>query len=148
MRINLYAQNRNSMVLDGVPLSNFGEGDYMTIKLDGGGASRSHGGDGPQMNQAVAQGGQITVTLLPTSPALGLMYEIRNAQIKAPRMFGVVLTTGVDEMLIASGCAFGELAQFATGGPTMQPRQFVIEALHIKLDISEVETVAGGFIGA
>ena len=146
-RINLYAQNKHAVLVDGVPLSAFAEGDYMQVKLDGGGATRTHGGDGPAMNQTVEQGGQITINLLPTSPALGMMYEIRKSQNKNPRLFSIILTTGVDEMITAGGCAFADLPQFASGGQTMRERQFVFECLSIKLDTSDVEAIAGGLIG-
>lgn len=147
MRVNLYAQNRHVVVVDGIPLSNFAEGDYLQIKLDGGGAIRTHGGDGPVMNITTAQGGKVTVGLCPTSPALGLMYEIFKNQSTSPRMFSVLLVTGVEEVIQASGCAFGEMPQFTTGGPSMQPRQFEIESLQIKLDDSAVEAIGGGLAG-
>ena len=56
MRINLYAQNRHTVVVDGVPLSGFADGDYIEIDVDGNAAQRSMGGDGPSMNISVQQG--------------------------------------------------------------------------------------------
>lgn len=147
MRINLYAQNRHAIIVDGVPLSNFAEGDFLQVKLDGNAASRTQGGDGPGMNISAEQGGQITISLMPTSQALGMLYGLRDQQKRNPRMFSLVLTSGVEELITASGCAFGDLPQFSTGGPTMQPRQFMLECLEIKLDTSGVETIAGGFVG-
>ena len=147
MRISLYAQNRHTVVVDGVPLSGFAEGDYMEVELEGNAAVRSTGGDGPSMNLSVAQGGKISIGLLPTSPALGLMYGIRDSQAMTPRLFSIALMTGVEEVVVAAGCAFAKLPAFSTGGPTMQPRKFDFECLEIKLDTSGVEAVAGGFFG-
>lgn len=148
MRINLYAQNRHVLIVDGVPLAGFAEGDHIRVKLDGNAAQRTQGGDGPSMNITTEQGGMISIGLLPTSPALGTLYEIRDAQKRNPRMFSVVLLTGVEEVINAAGCAFGDLPEFQTGGPSQQPRQFNLECLEIKLDTSAVEAIAGGFAGA
>jgi hypothetical protein len=147
MRINLYAQNRHVVIVDGLPLGGFAEGDYIQVKVDGNAAARSLGGDGPAMNLSVAQGGQVTLGLMPTSPVLGELYAIRDAQSLSPRMFSIVVMTGVQEVINCAGCAFGDLAQFQTGGDKMQPRQFVFECLKVTLDSSAVESIAGGFIG-
>lgn len=147
MRVNLYAQQRHVIVLDGIPCSGFAEGDHLQVKLDGNAAARTMGGDGPAMNLSVAQGGAFQLSLMPTSPVLGVLYALRDEQQGNPRLFSLVLMTGVEEVIQASGCAFGDLAQFSTGGPTMQPRQFDIQALEIKLDTSAVEAIAGGFLG-
>ena len=118
------------------------------MKVDGNAAARTQGGDGPSMNLSTAQGGTITVNLLPTSPALGVLYSIRDAQRVNPRMFSIVLMTGVEEVIKGAGCAFGDTPQFQSGGPTMQGRQFVFECLEIQLDTSAIESVVGGFVGA
>jgi len=147
MRINLYAQGRHVLIIDGVPCTGFAEGDHIQVKLDGNAANRSQGGDGPAMNLSVAQGGKFTCSLQPTSPVLGILYALRDEQMSNPRLFSLVLMTGVEEVITATGCAFGDLAQFVTGGPTMQPRQFDIEALEIVLDTAAVEAIAGGLLG-
>lgn len=147
MRTNIYMQARHSLVVDGVPVVGFAEGDFLQVKLDGNAAQRTQGGDGPAMNLSVEQGGNLTLSLLPTSPALGVLYGIREAQKLNPRLFSVVLMSGVEEVITAGGCAFGDLPQFQTGGPTMQPRQFSIEALKISLDTSGVEAIGGGALG-
>ena len=144
---NIYLQQRHTVILDGVPIQGFAEGDWMGIKLEGAGASRSKGGDGPAMNVTTDQGGQITVTLNPTSPALGFFYGLRDAQKISPRFFSIIVMSGVGEVLMASGCAMGELAQIKSGGPTMQGREFVFECLKINMDTSVLEAAAGGFIG-
>ena len=147
MRINLYAQNLHVVIFDGVPISNFADGDFLQVKVDGNAATRTQGGDGPAMNISTAQGGQLTLQIQPTSPALGTLVAKRDQQQNNPRLFTVQLVTGVDEVIFASGCAFGELPQWQTGGPAMSARQFVIESLRIQLDPSGVEAVAGGILG-
>jgi len=146
-RINLYAQNRHTLVVDGTPITGFADGDWLAVKVDGNVAERTQGGDGPSMNISVPQGGIITVNLLPTSPALGILYSIRDAQQLTPRLFSIVLISGVEEIIQAGGCAFGELPEFQTGGPTMKGRSFPFECSQIKLDSSGVEAVAGGLLG-
>ena len=90
MRISLYQQSLNAVVVAGIPLSGFAEGDWMAIELDGNAAERTQGGDGPSMNLSVPQGGKITISLVPTSPALGPLYSIRNLQALSPTLFGIV----------------------------------------------------------
>ena len=136
------------MVLAGVPMSGFGEGDWIEIKLDGNAAQRSMGGDGPSMNLSVPQGGKITIGLLPTSPVIGAMYEIRNLQSANPSMFTLSLMTGTEEIITAAGCAFGDLQQFVTGGEKMQTRKFDMECLQISLDVASVESILGDVAGS
>lgn len=135
-RINLYAQNRHTLVIDGVSISGFGEGDFMTIKLDGNAASRSMGADGPSMSISAPGGASIKVSLQPTSPVIGTLYALRTQQRENPRLFNMVLVSGVDELINAGRCAFGDLSQFSTGGDKMQPREFNIEALDFIMDES------------
>ena len=146
-RLNLYDQNRHVLIIDGFPISGFDEGDHIQIKEDGNAASRTLGGDGPGMNISTYQGGRFTISLMPTSPALGMLYALRDQQKSNPRLISIVCMTGVEEVLNAAGCAFGELAEFSTGGPKMSGRKFDIEYLDMQLDTSAVEAVAGGLLG-
>lgn len=146
-RLNLYAQNRHTVVVDGIPLSGFAEGDYLEFEQDGNEAARSMGGDGPSMNLSTAQGGRLSFSLMPTSPALGTMYALRDGQANNPRMFTIAVLTGTEEVITAAGCAFGKLPAFNTGGPKQTERKFDIQCLQMKLDTSGVETIAGGFVG-
>jgi hypothetical protein len=147
MRINLYSQSRHIVIIDGVPLSGFGDGDFMQVKLDGNVAARTAGADGPAISLSTDQGGAVTLSLLPTSPVLGILYALRDAQKSNPRLFSIVLMSGVEEVITCSGCAIGELPQFATGGPQMSARQFTFECSKISLDVSAVEAIGGGLIG-
>lgn len=135
-RINLYAQNRHTLIIDGIPISGFAEGDFLQVKEDGNMAVRNLGADGPSMSLSTEQGGNFVLSLTPTSPALGIVYGMRKQQNENPRLFNTVLLSGVDEMINFKGCAFGDQPQFTTGGPTMQPRQFSFECLEIEMDQS------------
>jgi hypothetical protein len=146
-RVNLYGQNQHVVLVDGVPLNGFAEGDFLQVKLDGNAAVRTHGGDGPSMNLSTAQGGQVTIGLLPTSPSIGPLYAVRDSQANNPRLFSVQVISGVEEIMIFTGCAFGDTPQFQTGGPTMQPRQFVIEFLTGVMDTSVASPVTSGLLG-
>lgn len=143
---NIYLQNRHTLVINGIPIQGFAEGDFIGIKLDGAAAARTKGGDGPAMNISTDQGGQMKISLLPTSPALGAMYAIREEQKQNPSFFSIVLMSGVGELIAAAGCAMGEPSEAKTGGPTMQPREFLFESLKIKMDTSFTTPVAGVFI--
>lgn len=135
-RINFYGQNRHTLVVDGIPLSGFAEGDFIQIKEDGNAAVRSLGADGPSMSFSTKQGGNATFSLQSTSPALGIIYGLRKQQEDNQRFFAVIILSGVDELINLGGCAFGDHPQFSTGGPTMQPRQFSLECLSITMDQS------------
>jgi hypothetical protein len=147
VRINLYAQNRNTLVIDGVVCNGFKEGDWMQIKKEGNAATRTHGGDGPSMNLSTDQGGQLTFGFNPTSPVLGIIYQLREQQKSAPRLFSVQLITGVEEVISCVGCAYGEMPQFTSGGDKMTGRDIMIEALEINLDTSAVEAISGSALG-
>jgi hypothetical protein len=147
MRLNLYAQNRHTVVLAGIPLSGFAEGDFIEIKVDGNAAELSKGGDGPSMNYSVPQGGKISISLMPTSPALGAVYAVRNQQASTPRLFSMSLMTGTEEVVTAAGCGFADLPQFSTGSEKQQPRKFDIVCLQISLDVASVESILGSVAG-
>lgn len=147
MRLNFYAQNRNLVIVNGVQLPGPGDGDWIEIDLEGNEASRVHGGDGPSMSISTAQGGKITIGLLPTSPALPTMYALRDAQQTNPSLFNVQVVSGVDEVILATGCGFGKLPAFQSGGPQMRSRQFAFECMEIQMDLSAVEALNGGMLG-
>ena len=128
-------------------MSGFAEGDYLEIDVDGNAAERSKGGDGPSMNISTAQGGRISVSLMPTSGALGSMYAIYNLQKVNPSLFAIALMTGTEEVISGSGCAFGKLPAFTSGGEKMTPRKFDFECLQISLDQSSVESILGSVAG-
>lgn len=147
MRLPLYSQNLHTLVIDGFPMRGFADGDWMGVKIDGGHVVRAQGGDGAILNRVAEQGGQITINLLPTSPALGDVLGIRTDVQRTPRLFNMALITGVEEIITALGCGFGDMPEFRTGGPVMTPRSFVFECIEIKLDDSGLKTAPGGFYG-
>jgi hypothetical protein len=146
-RINLYGQNQHTVIWDGLPISGFMEGDFMEVECDGNEASRTLGGDGPSMNISTAQGGQVSITLMPTSPAIGPLYALREQQRSNPRLFSIVLVTGVQEVINAAGCAYAKLPKFSTGGPKMQGRQFIAECLEVSMDPTITSGASGGLLG-
>lgn len=135
-RFYLYSQNRHTLIIDGIPIDGFADGDYIQIKEDGNAATRSFGGDGPSMSIATDQGGNLTLGLYPNSPVIGALYTMRKQQKENPRLFNIILLSGVDELINFNGCAFGDQPQLGSGGPTMQPRQFSFECLKIVMDES------------
>ena len=142
MRINLYAQNRHIVIVDGVSLQGFEEGDFLDFEADGNEASLTKGGDGPSVNISVSQGGALTIGLNPTSPHLGFMYQLRQAQQSNPRLINIIVVTGVEEVIQAKGCGFAKLPGFKTGGPTQSGRKFPFVVSELKLDLSAVEALS------
>jgi len=141
MRIPLYQQGLHSIVIAGFQISDFFEGDWLEIAPKGNAASRTEGGDGPSMNYSVAQGGQITISLKPTSPALGALYSLRESQAILSVYFPISIITGVQELVIGSGCGFGELPGFTSGGTKMTVRKFLFECLSLPMDTSAVQSI-------
>lgn len=143
MRINLYAQNNISIILGGIPLSGFMEGDFLEFKIDGNAAERTLGADGPAMNISAKGGGYINITLKDTSPVLGSMEQLFALQANRKNMFTMAVLSGVNEVITASGCAFGDRPAFSTGGPKMNGRTFNVQCLAIAMDTAGIESVAG-----
>ena len=61
--------------------------------------------------------------------------------------FNIIVMTGVQEVIAAVGM-FGDLPQFSTGGPQMQPRKFMLECTALKLDLSSVKPIIGNTVVA
>lgn len=150
MRLNLYAQQKHSVVLNGVAISGFAEGDFLEVKLDGNAAERTKGADGPAISVSTPQGGTIGLSITPVSPALGTLYALRNVQITSPTLFSIAVMTGTEEIISAYGCAFGDTPQFASGGDKMSARKFSFECQKIVMDTSDVQstltTIAGTLV--
>lgn len=146
MRRRIYVQQDHSMVIDGVQITGFAEGDWLEIECEGNCVVRTEAADGADMNMIKGQGGRLTFGLLPTSKALGKVNFIRADVIANPRLFNVALLTGVREIIYASGCGFGKLPAFQTGGEVQQPRFYVIECIELDLDTSDVEKGVSSYI--
>ena len=147
MRFNLYSQSNITVVISGVPWTGFMEGDFLSVKLDGNAAERTMGASGSSMNISADYGGKISVALMDTSPSLGIAYQLRNLQRLKKSMFTIALLSGVNEIITASGCAFGDTPEFSTGGPKMGGRGFTFEAINIAMDTAGIESVAGLLAG-
>ena len=150
MRSNFYAQANTTLLVNGINVGGLAEGDCIRIKADGGAAIRTKGADGPSLSISSFQGGTLEFDLKPTSPALGIMYALWQSQQSlggAVGPFAIIVMTGVQEVIAAVGM-FGDLPQFSTGGPQMQPRKFMLECTALKLDLSSVESIAGGSVAA
>lgn len=127
----LYLQGYHVVVVDGIPLSGFDAGDFIKIRIAGGGAVILSGGDGPAMQYTVQNGGELEISVLPTGRAFLDLATLRATQFQSTdrRLFSVVIMSGVEEVFSFAGCAFGDLPEFSTGGPVMQPRTFLIKFL-------------------
>ena len=150
MRKNLYLQANNTLVIDGVSITDFMEGDCITIDDEGNAAQRTLGASGPSMSISAYAGGKFSVILKATGAANGKLYAIREDQQRASnrRLLSISLFTGVDETIKITGAAFAKLPAFSTGGEKEGPRQFDFEYLKLELDKSDVESVDGSFTAA
>jgi hypothetical protein len=150
MRINLYSQSGHTLVVDGISITDFMEGDCITIDDEGNAAQRTLGASGPSMSISAYAGGKCSVILKATGAANGKLYALREDQQRssARRMFSMSLFTGVNETIRITGAAFAKLPAFSTGGEKEGPRQFDFEYLRLELDKSDVESVDGSFTAA
>ena len=64
---------------------------------------------------------------------LDVLYALRKQIAANPYLFSVQVITGVQEVITASGCGFGEPASFSTGGPSMTGRKFPMECKSINI---------------
>jgi hypothetical protein len=142
LNLALYAQQRHIVIVNGIPYTGFADGDFLEVEQKGNAAEVTEGADGPSMNFSVAQGGSITLKLMPTSPLLGALYGLRDAQQSSPSLFSIIVMTGVEEVIRAKGCAFGTLPSLQTGGPKQAARTFLFNCLEIQLSVNAVEAVA------
>jgi hypothetical protein len=145
MRKNLYLQANNTLVIDGISVSGFMEGDCMTIDDEGNAAQRTLGASGASMSISAYAGGKFSVILKPTSGALGKLYKLREDQKRASnrRLISITLFTGVDETISIRGAAFAKLPAISTGGEKEAARQFDFEYLEAVFDKSDVESILG-----
>ena len=150
MRINLYSQAGHTLVVDGISITDFMEGDCITIDDEGNAAQRTLGASGPSMSISAYAGGKCSVILKATGAANGKLYALREDQQRSTtrRLFSMSLFTGVNETIRITGAAFAKLPAFSTGGEKEGPRQFDFEYLRLELDKSDVESVDGSFTAA
>lgn len=132
MRLPLYSQNLHTLIIDGFPVTGFADGDWLGVKIDGGGVTRTQGSYGPVLNRVASQGGQIVIGLLPISPALGELLSLRTEVRTAARLFNMSMITGTEEIFSAMGCGFGDISEWRMGGPVMAPREFIIECIKLR----------------
>lgn len=134
-RTEYYSQNNHSLVIDGIAIEDFDEGDdVIAFEPIGDGSSVTRGLDKNKTSFASPRPGQLTIRLKPTSPSLARLNElVRSGESGNPRLFDVQVTTGVRDVLTLTGCSINENG-WTTGGPTMQGRPYVIVAENYTLD--------------
>ena len=132
---DIYLQKGHTLIINGVNISGFAEGDCIRVQPEGNAAIKTKGADGPSLSISTYQGGKLEFDLKPTSPARSIVWGLWRAQSSASGLTGpytVVLLTGVDEIITVAGL-FGEIPQFSMGGPQMQPRKFPMECTVLEI---------------
>ncbi len=123
----LYSQANHSVLVDGLALEDFAEGDdVIAFEIIGDAATVTRGLDGNKPSAGSRRPGNLTVRLKPTSSSIERLEElVRQQENGTPRAFRTTVVTGVDDVLTLRDCLI-QANGFNTGGPVMQPREYVI----------------------
>ena len=131
-RTEFYDQRTHSVVVDDLPLRDFGEGeDAIAFEIDGELVSVTRGLDRNAISRGSERPMTLVVRLKPTSPDLTRLQELADARTGF-RLVDATVTTGVEDTVNLTNCGV-EDRDFGTGGPTMQDRTFAIVASNYAL---------------
>jgi hypothetical protein len=121
----LYSQASHSVIVDGLAIEDFGDGDdAIAFEIIGDAATVTRGLDTNKPSAGGRRPGNLRVRLKPTSPSIERLEELARQQDNGnPRTFRVTVVTGVSDVLSLRGCLI-QAAGFNTGGPVMQLREY------------------------
>jgi len=141
-RSQFYDQNSHSVIINGIVMRDFYEGeDVISFEPQGDNIVVTRGLDNNAISFGSPRPGILTLKFKPTSPSLQFLFELSQlAHVGVPILSQALVTTGVDDTLTLFNCAVSDTS-FQTGGPTMQARTFTLTASNYAL----IET--GGLIG-
>lgn len=122
-RKTFYSQAQCSVVDDGIPVTDFADGDSIRIIDDAVGATKTQGLDGVSLSFASDESGFFEFDLKPTSPHLDIVSRRKRAQARGQaRVFNVTVATGVGEFIRLEGCAVEKAGDVPAGGNVMAKR--------------------------
>lgn len=123
--IRAYNQKNTTVLVNGVPLVGLADGDSVKVTPAGGEVERTEGTDGPGLNQATNQGGDIEVELREDSPSIGYLDGLRLMQEQtAVPLPAVSVMTGVLAIETLSFVMLARRGELATGGKKMGKRMW------------------------
>ena len=140
-----YNQAEVTILVDGVPLMDLGEGKSITVTYAGGEVARTEGTDGAGVNIATEQGGDIKVKLREDSKSLNYMRALRMTQRNA--VSGV---SGVTVQVRSGTAVYHTLqnafvsnpGELATGDKKMGEQEFAFVGTDMETDDTLISTVA------
>jgi len=138
-----YSQAEHSVVVSAADgsftraLRDFAEGDdAIAVEAIGDRVALSQGLDKSVVSFSSTDGGQITIKLKPTSPDIGFLNKLFNAQKSTPVLLDITVSTGVRDVVTLKGAGI-QKDGWSSGGPTAQPRGFVFIGGRIDFDENE-----------
>src|ERR1035441_6309951 len=121
--VRAYNQKSTTVLVNGVPLVGLADGDSVKVTAAGGEVERTEGTDGPGLNQATNQGGDIEVELREDSPSIGYLDNLRLMQETTSLPIpNVIVMTGVLAVETLSMVMLGRRGELSTGGKKMGKR--------------------------
>ena len=91
----VYNQNDITVSVNGVQLQGLFEGTPVVVHPRGGEIEITEGTDGPGLNRATKQGGEVRIRLRESSPGHAVLQALRVQQDNAPVGCIVIVSTGV-----------------------------------------------------
>lgn len=122
----VYNQPDVTVTVNGVRIQGFAEGASVTVRPMGGEVQLTEGLDGPGINRATRQGGQIVLNLRESSPGNAIMQALRLQQDAAPVGAIVVVSTGVGAIETLSNALVSLPGDLATGDKKMGARTYTL----------------------
>ena len=114
-----YSQKNITVLVDGVPLQEFSDGTPIRVRHKGGEAETTEGMDGPAINLATRQGGEIEVDLKEMSPSLIFLNALRLAQERSGIGCNVIIRSGVDVLYTLATGFVSVPGELSTGDKKM-----------------------------
>lgn len=121
-----------AVVLDGVQVTDYSEGDAIRINDNGEGSTVEAGLDGATTTFSTDQSGTMELDLKGTSATLDQVNALFRAQkTEAARLFDVQIYTAAAEPIRCEGCSIASPGNITTGGKEGSPRTVVINVQKI-----------------
>ena len=139
-RLEFYDQNQHSVIVDGLAIEDFHDGeDAIAFAPEGQLVGGSRGLDRNRISLGSPRMGTLTLRLKPTSPSIDFLNELANlAGQGQARLFDCVISTGVADVLSMVNCAAID-TDYQTGGPNMQTRTFEIMCENYEISLANAE---------
>lgn len=120
------------VILDGVPATNFADGDAIRITPSTEGSALDKGLSGAVTTFAYDPSGTAELDFQGVSPTLDQVNELWNNQLNgAARLFDCLVVTSAREPIRLEGCSISSPGAISTGGRTAAPRTVTLNVQRI-----------------